>query len=226
MTLRFQAPGQSNGDRQTVSVAEMLVPKKARSFYQKARGACARGNFDEAQELLDRALEIHPQFAEALTLRGLLQLKTNHIDQGRQNFEQAIQYDPNYGPAYVGLAAAYNAQAHYDDALRTLERETTISPTAWQGYLEMAKASIGKGMYDQGLQYAEKADQLNGKHLAGHPFAQGIRHDSVEILQSRQRRIAGLSAARADRQQRRASAPSAGPIRRRRSAGRGEVMGW
>ena len=165
VTLRFQASGQSNGDRQTVSVAQMLVPKKARSFYHKARGACARGNFDDAQKLLDRALEIHPQFAEALTLRGLLQLKTNHIDQGRQNFEQAIQYDPNYGPAYVGLAVAYNAQAHYDDALRTLERETAISPTAWQGYLEMAKASIGKGMYDQGLQYAEKADQLNGKHL-------------------------------------------------------------
>jgi tetratricopeptide (TPR) repeat protein len=156
----------SGRNRETVSVAGMLVPRKARSFYQKAREACAKGKFDDAQQLLDRALQIDPHFAEALTLRGWLQLRADHVDPGRQDFEQAIQCDPNYGPAYVALAAAYNAQAQYDDALRTLERGTAISPTAWQGYLEMARASIGKGMYDQGLQFAEKADQLNGKHVA------------------------------------------------------------
>jgi tetratricopeptide (TPR) repeat protein len=166
VTLRFENPSQPSGNNATVSVAAMLVPSKARSFYQKARAACAKGNFDDAQKHLDRAVQAYPHFAEALTLRGLLQLRTNHIDQGRQDFEQAIQYDPNYGPAYVALAAAYNAQARYDDALRTLEREAAIAPTAWQGYLEMAKASIAKGMYDQGLQFAEKAEQLNGNHFA------------------------------------------------------------
>ena len=132
----------------------------------KAREACAGGKFDDAQKLLERALQIYPQFAEALTLRGLLQLRANHIDQGRQDFEQAIQYDPTYGPAYVALGAAYNAQAHYDDALRTLELGTAISPLAWQGYYEMARASIGKGFYDKGLQFADRAEQLNGNHLA------------------------------------------------------------
>ena len=164
--LGFRDSGQSNENRDTVSVAEMLVPRKARSFFQKARGACARGKFDDAQKLLDRALQIDPHFAEALTLRGLIQLRANHIDAARQDLEQAIQNDPNYGPAYVALGAAYNAQAHYDDALRTLERETAISPTAWQGYVEIARALIAKGMYDQGLQFAEKAEQLNGNHVA------------------------------------------------------------
>jgi tetratricopeptide (TPR) repeat protein len=115
---------------------------------------------------LDRALQIYPPFAEALTLRGLLQLRANHIDLGRQDFEQAIQFDPNYGPAYFALGAAYNAQAHYDDALRTLELGTAISPTTWQGYYEMARASIAKGLYDKGLQFADKAEQLNGNRWA------------------------------------------------------------
>ncbi len=166
VTLRFQAASLEYGDRNTVSVAEMLVPPKARSVYAKAREACAGGKFDDAQKLLERALQIYPQFAEALTLRGLLQLRANHIDQGRQDFEQAIHYDPTYGQAYVALGAAYNAQAHYDDALRTLELGTAISPLAWQGYYEMARASIGKGFYDKGLQFPDRAEQLNGNHLA------------------------------------------------------------
>ncbi len=166
VALRFQNTPQEYGDRDAVSVAEMLVPRKARSIYVKAREACAKGKFDDAQKLLDQALQIYPQFAEALTLRGLIQLRANHIDQGRQDFEQAIQCDPNYGPAYVALGAAYNAQAHYDEALRTLELGTAVSPTAWQGYYEMARASIGKGLYDKGLQFADKAEELNGNHLA------------------------------------------------------------
>ncbi len=166
VALRFCSTGQGYEDGDTISVAEMLVPQKARSVYVKAREACARGKLDDAQKLLDRALQIYPQFAEALTLRGLLQMRDNHIDQGRQDFEQAIQFDPNYGPAYFALGAAYNAQARYDDALRTLELGTGISPTAWQGYYEMARASIGKGLYDKGLQLADKAEELNGNHLA------------------------------------------------------------
>ena len=166
VTLRFLQDTARDGNRDTVSVAEMLVPKKARSFYQKAREACSHGKFDDAKELLDRALQLHPHFAEALTLRGLIQLRGDQIEQGRQSFEQAIQYDPAYSPAYVALAAVYNAQAHYDDALRTLELGTAIAPMAWQGYCEMAEASIGKGLYGNGLQLAEKAEQLNGNKLA------------------------------------------------------------
>ncbi len=166
VTLRFLHDPARGGNGDTVSVAEMLVPGKARSVYLKAREACSRGKFDDAQPLLDRALQIYPHFAEALTLRGLIQLRANQIDQGRQSFEQAIQFDPAYSPAYVALGAAYNAQAHYDDALRTLQRGTAISPLAWQGYYEMARASIGKGLYDKGLQFADRAEQLNGNHLA------------------------------------------------------------
>ena len=166
VTLRFQNTSEEYGDRDTVSVGEMLVPGKARNFYNKAREACARGKFDNAQKLLDQALQIYPHFAEALTLRGLIQLRANQIDQGRQSFEQAIQFDPAYGRAYVALGAVYNTQAHYDDALRTLEVGTAISPLAWQPYYEMARASIGKGMYDKGLQFAEQAEQLNGNKLA------------------------------------------------------------
>ena len=166
VALRFLQDTPPDGNADTVSVAEMLVPKNARSLYQKAREACSHGKFDDAQELLDRALQIHPHFAEALTLRGLIQLRDNQIDQGRQSFEQAIQYDPAYSPAYVALGAVYNAQAHYDDALRTLELGTAIAPMAWQGYYEMAKASIGKGLYGNGLQLAEKAEELNGNKFA------------------------------------------------------------
>ncbi len=166
VALRFENAAPGYGDRNSVTVAEMMVPKKARSLYLKARDAYARGKLDDAEKLVDRALNLYPNFAEALTLRGLIQMRSNQIDQAREAFEQAIQADPNYSMAYLALASVYNAQAKYDDALRTLEHETTISPTAWQGYYEMARASIGKGLYGKALQLAEKAGQMGGDGIA------------------------------------------------------------
>jgi Tfp pilus assembly protein PilF len=166
VTLRFLPSSALDGDGQSISVAQMLVPAKARTSYQKAREAYARGKIDDAKKLLDRALQVYPHFAEALTLRGLIELRANQVEQSQQDFEQAIQYDPNYSTAYVALGGVYNSEGHFDDALRALEHATAISPTVWQGYFEMAKASIGKGLYSKALQLAEKAEQLGGKNLA------------------------------------------------------------
>ncbi len=150
----------------TISVAQMLVPRRALTAYDKACHAFTEEQFDKADGFLDQALEADPQFAGALTLRGLIEMQHQDLSAAQQHLEAAIQSDPNYGAAYMALGAVYNHQGRFDDAFEVSQRGITLSPRSWQGYFEMAKAAIAKGMYQKGLQLAKQAEKLGGSSFA------------------------------------------------------------
>jgi tetratricopeptide (TPR) repeat protein len=150
----------------TVSVAQMMVPTSAQKLYRKAQSAFNDNKYDKSTSLLDQALQIDPQYADALKLRGLLELATGKIEEAQADFERAIEIDPSCSSAYIALGAIYNHQGHFDEAMRVSQRSLALTPKAWQGYFEMAKASIAKGMYAQGLQFAREAQRLSGNSFA------------------------------------------------------------
>ncbi|MCU1305569.1 MAG: repeat protein [Acidobacteriaceae bacterium] len=148
------------GNTHTVSVAQFKVPSKARSEYKKADEALHKGKKEECAKHLAKALDIYANFAEALTLRGILNLDSQNPDKAVADIESALKADPTYGFAYIALGATYNTLSRFDDALRTLERGVSFSPNAWQGYFEMAKAQIGKGEFQLALRQLNKAQSL------------------------------------------------------------------
>src|SRR5437667_88216 len=66
-----QVANSEAGNRDTVSVAQMKVPGKARDALKKAREYMQKQKLDDSAKYVAKALEIYPQFAEALALRGL-----------------------------------------------------------------------------------------------------------------------------------------------------------
>src|SRR5579872_3826041 len=74
--IPVNSSAQDGNGHSSVSVAEYKVPEKARAALTKARDANGKGKNDEAMRQLARALEIYPQYADALTLRAILKIKT------------------------------------------------------------------------------------------------------------------------------------------------------
>ena len=146
----------------TTSVAHLLVPAKAQRLYNRASAHFTAGKYDEAAKEVDLALQLHPEYADALTLRGLLELRQPDISVGQQTLEQAVKLDPSQSAAYVALAAVYNHQGRFDDAMRVSEKGLSLAPRTWQAYMEMAKASIAKSMYQSGLKFIRQAERLGG----------------------------------------------------------------
>lgn len=144
----------------TVSVAQMQVPDKARKELHKAEESLHKRKTDDARQHVKKALEIAPQYAAALTLNGILDLGENQFDQARATCEQAIRFDPNYGMGYVVLGASYNSLARFDAAVRSLERGLALLPQSWQGHFELAKALLGKARYQESLQQIDRAAEL------------------------------------------------------------------
>ena len=148
------------------SVARILVPPKAQRMYQRACYYFNAGKVDQAQKELDSALQIDPEFGDALTLRGLIQLRQPDSSAGQQSLEQAIKVDPSQSSAYIALAALYNHQGRFDDAMLASQRGLSLAPRTWQAYMEMAKASIAKSMYQRGLKFIRQAERLGGNAYA------------------------------------------------------------
>jgi tetratricopeptide (TPR) repeat protein len=145
------------GGNALVSMAELKVPQRARDAYSKAEQAIAKHRPAEVSKYLEKALEIYPAFAPALTLRGALSLDKDDLTAAVGDFEKAIHADSTYAMAYGAMASALNRMNKFDDALRAAERASSLSPNSWQPYFEMAKAYFSKADYQRALQQLTRA---------------------------------------------------------------------
>lgn len=166
LELRFAGNTTNYYSDPTVSVAQILVPESAKKLYRKAYAAFTEGKNDESETLVNQALQIEPRFADALTLRGVLEMQKADLEEAQQYLEAAIHIDPSYSAAYIALGAVYNHEGRFDDAIRASQRGVSLSPRSWQAYFEMAKASVSKGMYQKALQFARQAQRLGGNSFA------------------------------------------------------------
>jgi tetratricopeptide (TPR) repeat protein len=169
VSLRLPGVGPpQSGDRLSVSVAQMKVPEKARKAFNKAQVAMDKQKTEEANKYVAEALELHPEYSEALTLRGILKLDSNQLQDALTDLQHAVKCDTNYATAYLALGAAYNALSQYDEALRILDRGVGLSPTSWQAYFEMGKAFLGKANYEASIRQLIKAENMQPKYSLIH----------------------------------------------------------
>ena len=145
----------------TVSVAQYKVPAKARKEYERAQKAFNDGKFDEAKTRVNKALEAYEYFAEALTLRGIVEANAKDFESAQADLQKAIQYDSNYGLAYFAMGATLNQLGKFDDAVRTLDRGVAVKPDGWQGYFELSKATLAKKDFQAALKNATAAEKLS-----------------------------------------------------------------
>lgn len=162
VSIRMQGSGKPadgvEGD--SISIAQYRVPAKAREAYRKAHSALEKGKLDDASKHLAKALEICPNYAEALTLRGILELNRQDSQAAVADLDKAIKADANYAMAYMVMGSALNMQSKFDEAIRALQRGESLAPTYWQAHFEMGKSYIGKADYPAALRQLERAESL------------------------------------------------------------------
>jgi predicted Zn-dependent protease len=161
VNLRMPANNPTDGTPgNSISVAQYRIPGKARDEYRKAQELLEKGKTDDANKHLAKALELCPNYADALTLRGVVKLNERDPVAAITDLDQAIHTDPNYAMAYVVMGSALNLESKFDEALRSLQRGESLAPNYWQAHFEMGKAYIGKADYPAALHQLELAENL------------------------------------------------------------------
>ena len=140
------APAKRQGDAKpgVISAAEasQQVPKEARKAYEDGLKLKGRNQIEKALASFDRAIELYPDYFQALAERGEVRITTNKIDGALGDFEQALRLNKDYGPALRSAGYCKLEQQHFAEAIDYLERATAIEPGIANSQLFLGIANL------------------------------------------------------------------------------------
>ncbi len=113
------------------------------------------GNYEEALEAYQQAIDTRPAFAPPHLARALLRLELNANADVIDDLNRAVELDPYYIDAYLTRAAYWLAQGEANVALEDLQQANTISPGLAVSYVLSAQAYYAIGDYTNALQSAQ-----------------------------------------------------------------------
>ena len=121
-----------------------------------ARRYRLQGFYAEAQNILEQATLINPNFAEIYMEWGELFLAQKKGDQAQKAFQTALGFDPKNNDALQGLARAYH-QEHNDNAFLVYIAYLQIKPRDYWGHIELARWFVESKHYDLAQRYLSQA---------------------------------------------------------------------
>ncbi len=118
----------ANVEGLTTSGTTGQASKDARKSFDKGIEASKKGNIDEAQKSLLKAVEIFPRFATAWYELGKVYEVRDHWPEARKAYEQAIAADPKYASPYEGLYLLAMRDAKWQDVADLTEKLLRLNP--------------------------------------------------------------------------------------------------
>ena len=169
-----RGPSQPMRTEPSISIARLRVPGKVLLLYENAQAALRSRQYAKAQETLTHALQRYPDFPEALTMLGFIQVDLKQWDSAEKNLQAAVRSDPTYGLAYLVLSNLYNRERRFEDALAMSQQALALIPGVWSVHYEKARALIGKREYASALNVSDAALRTNRGTLLHMAKAQAL----------------------------------------------------
>ena len=163
--------------------AGQQIPKDAKKALAQALKHLERKKFDAALAELDKAIGIYPEYFQAFTEKGVVQIQSGHPDTALRDFERALQILPEYAPALSGAGYCQLTLGKFDQAISLLDQAVQLDSTNAQSYLFLGIANLAVSRWQpaqEALEHALRVDPagaasahmylgeaLAGQHLYG-----------------------------------------------------------
>jgi protein O-mannosyl-transferase len=119
------------------------------------------GNYSQAIEDYDKAIEIKPGFNNAYNCRGIAYKVLGNYKQAIEDYDRAIEIKPDFDDAYNNRGNAYNGLDNYRQAIDDLNRAIEINPGFAEAYNNRGSAYYGLGNYKQAIDDYGRAIEIN-----------------------------------------------------------------
>ena len=148
-----------------VTVASLAVPSKARKEFEKGSEQLEKGELENAEKSLRKAIDQYPKFAEAWTRLGDLEQRRNNQAAARQDYQEAINADSNLPLPFLRLAFLDVAAKDWDQARKSSEKVISLDPTDFPvAYYYNAVAEFYLGHIAKAESSALRAESLDRQH--------------------------------------------------------------
>jgi tetratricopeptide (TPR) repeat protein len=140
----FREGGREAGT--AVSRTTESAPANATKLFEKARAEWLEQKSGHAQQDIEKAVKIYPQFADAWYQLGVLQ-ETSDPNEARNSFSKASTADPQFVLPYERLAALFAQDEKWKDVVdntsHALQLDPVGTPQIWY-YAALANFQLGK----------------------------------------------------------------------------------
>ena len=172
----------AKGDtRKATEVLERLdqtYPDTPLIKYELARAYLKKNNMNQAKVVLDQAISINPNYAEAILLLADINLRSGHGEAVIEPMTRLLKRSPELRSAALLLAAAYGSLDRFDDAAVVTGEEAKLAPRDPQAQMALGLTLRQAKRNDEARQAFEKAAELAPDNLW--PVDQLVELDLLE----------------------------------------------
>ncbi|MBU1238647.1 tetratricopeptide repeat protein [Myxococcota bacterium] len=148
-----------------------------RKLVAQGREAYTNGDYETAEKLLLRVVEIRDNMADVQNMLGVIYSQTGRVEEAKKYFERAIIINPGYTDAALNLSVTYNELGKYDEARKVYTRAMLHSRSQPQeldpfirGKLANMHADLGEvyrelGMFPEAVHEYQRSLELAGSFI-------------------------------------------------------------
>jgi tetratricopeptide (TPR) repeat protein len=126
------------------------------------------GAFEEAIEILNKALEIDPKFVPAHYRKGSVYEEWDRRKEAVGAYQQALNFEPNHLDARLGLASAYGKSFKNELAILEYEKAAELKPNDPEIQFRIALEYWYLQQLPETAEHYRKVIALNPDHLQAH----------------------------------------------------------
>jgi tetratricopeptide (TPR) repeat protein len=149
----------------TISATSAAAPEPAKKALDKGLELQRKNKWEAAQESLQKAVQIYPQYAVAWFELGRVQLQRRDINNAKRSFAQSLAADAHYANPYFPLARIAAQEQRWQDMADLTSKLLAVSPSgfpeAWY-FNSVAQYNLGK--LPEATNSAREGLKIDGEH--------------------------------------------------------------
>ncbi|ABF42006.1 Tetratricopeptide repeat protein [Candidatus Koribacter versatilis Ellin345] len=143
--------------RTDASVAGAEKDAKADDLFDAAQAAVRAENYQNAIELLQRALVLEPEHKYGWDALAETYYNAGDLNKAIEYYKKQLEVNPYDDLANTGLAQVYMTQYKYDDALAAFKKQAEINPLDKTAHLGIGQVDIIREDYKAAVPELERA---------------------------------------------------------------------
>ena len=152
----------------------------AQKSYNDANILKENGKFAEAEELYLKAIELDPNYCDAMDNLGQLLRQQNRISEAIDWYKKSLEIMPDNTVALQNLALAYDLDGKTEKAIEEYEKLVEVAPENPEGYFGLGNIYVRLEQPEKAIEYLEMAEKIYAQdgspYLADAQYYLGLSH--------------------------------------------------
>lgn len=135
------------------------------SLFKQALAHHHAGEFTDAATFYGLAIDLKPDFVEALSNRGAVLHSLGRMEEAAECYRSAISFKPDFVDAYNNLGAVLGHMGRSDEAIAAFRAALDLNPTHADAHNNLGLALARAGRYDDAIASYRRTLEIDADHV-------------------------------------------------------------